>query len=186
MDEKKAIKNLRRIETEIKHMEKQIKRAERSIKVWSKDRNIFLFYFLLFLSAVVIETRFWTTSDFRSHMVCYTAGIIIAGLIFAGIFALLFGDRQVLELGKSKKIAECWIRYCEKEKERILKEHPELKDEEIRPYRLHYWDMFFLYSVVVMLGYFILVETTKNTPNSLIWPSSDSCDILAWKISLLY
>ena len=167
MDEKGTRKRLKQIETEIKHMEKQIKRSERGLRIKKSRKKTFLMY-LLIISVASLGMFLNDRSFGLNSPLCYFALYIPITLVVAWFFSGLFEDWEISNIKKSMKMAECWIKYYQNEKERILREHPELRNEDIRPHKLHYWDVFLYYSMCAIIALTVLTWATKSRGYFLI------------------
>ena len=158
MDEKQARKRLRLIETEMRYLERMIGRQKKVLdSVYSRKyiaKGIAVAV-LIGIGMVLILYSARGASGFA--LIC---GISIFILLMVFFIILIFVLRESTEnrAWELRHGMECWLKHYEREKERILGEHPNLKYEEIRPYIIHYWELYTYYaifSILIVFGAYI-------------------------------
>ena len=166
MDEKQARKRLRMIETEIRYLEKRLAYQKKIRDSSSSDRYLLrvlgLALLVGFLSWIIIPYALSGLSP--EILTCVLSFFFIIAVIFI-VFALFFKDWDEKSALKVEKGMKCRLRQYRKEKEKIISEHPQLKNADIRPFRIHYWEICIYYSDFVFI--FVLVlwfRTHTNQP----------------------
>ena len=160
MDEKKAIKRLRMIETEIAYLEKNIGKQKKMLNSFSKGYFLRLIAVTAGIALVVAAITLYSLSldGISSFEPTCLVSFFLFIMAFFLIIALLSKDHYEKQMFKGIKGMECWLEHYKKEKERLLSEHPELGQENIRPYRVHYWDIYSAYMafaiiILLLLGF---------------------------------
>jgi Na+/melibiose symporter-like transporter len=171
MKKKQAIKRLRMIETEIRYLEKQIKRKKKILDTIHSGR-----YFLKVMGTVILIMIIGTLVSYYAarrvgaddFFLTYGIPMLIFLMVFFLVLVLVFRDSAEKEESELRHGMECWMKYYGKEKERILSEHPELKYEDIRPWRIHYWEILQIYELISTLIFvFLAIWYPMMTPNPL-------------------
>lgn len=147
MNEKEAIKKLRMIETEMAYLEKRIRRQKKILSSFSRGYLLRLLAMIAAILIVGMAAPFYL--NIVGHMDTFEPMCLISFflfvIIFVSIVSLIFKDEYEEEMIEITRGMGCWLEYYKKEKERLVSEHPELRRENIGPYRIHYWDLYTYY-----------------------------------------
>ncbi len=140
MNEKEARKRLKAIETEIRYLEKMLERQKMLDGLYSRKFNIKGPILIALVGAVVVFMLIYNTGGGAdiSGIAC-TAFFFILFLAFLLMIVFVFRERTENRAWEMKRGMECWLQYYRKEKEKILRECPNLKYEDIKPSPIHYW-----------------------------------------------
>ncbi len=137
------------------------------MRIRKSRKNTFLIYFLMMCFALIV-VFLSDQSSIADYSLFYFAFYIATSLLIAWFFAGIFEERKISNIEGYMKLSKCWIKHYQNEKERIFQEHPELRNEEIRPYKLHYWDVFLYCCMLVIMVLSALIWATKSVEYSLI------------------
>ncbi len=154
MDEKQARKRLRSIETEIRYLERMIERQKKILDSVYSGKYIAKGIAVEVLIGIIITLVLYSTLGARGFVLICGISIFIFLMVFFIFLIFVLRESTENRAWELKHGMECWLKHYEEEKERILSEHPNLRDEEIKPYLIHYWDLYIYYAIFSMLVVF--------------------------------
>ena len=159
MDEKQARKRLRLIETEMRYLERMIERQKKILdSVYSGKYIAKGLAVAVLIGIISMTSAFYGAGSASGFALICSISMFILIIVFFVILIFVLRESTENRAWELRHGMECWLKHYEEEKKRILSEHPNLKYEDIRPYIIHYWDLYTYYAVfstLIVFGAYI-------------------------------
>ena len=159
MDEKQARKRLKLIETEMRYLERMIERQKKVLdNVYSGKYIAKGIVVAVLIGIITMASAFYGAGSASGFALICSISMFILIIVFFVILIFVLRESTENRAWELRHGMECWLKHYERERERILLEHPNLKYEDIRPYIIHYWDLYTYYAVfstLIVFGAYI-------------------------------